>query len=128
MTICRRDRLIVLLDHHAVLVHLPFQQQERVVDQLGQVGRFLAAGAVAGHAQHRVGDRRRPIGGGQDLLETLVASGGVLVPRAHLGVVEDRHQHIVELVGRGTDQLTQRGETLSLGKLLFEELDLLLKT
>ena len=50
--------------------------------------------------------------------------GFVLVPQAHAGVVEDRHQHVVELVRRRADQLAERRQLLRLGKLLLERGDL----
>ena len=47
---------------------------------------------------------------------------------AHLGVVDDGHQHVVELVRGGADQLAQGSQLLGLGKLLLEDIDLLLET
>ena len=123
----RRDRLEVLFDRDAVLVHLAFQQQQRVVDQFASDRSVPGRRAVAGHAQHGVGDRGGAVGGGEDLLEALVARGGVFVPHAHLRVVEDRHQHVVELVRRGADQLPNGRQPLGLAKLLLEDFDLLLK-
>ena len=119
-----RDRLDLLFDRDAILVHLAFEQQQRVLDQLLQIGRLLAGRAISGHAQHGVGDSRRPIAGGEDLFEAFVARGGVLVAHAHLGVIENRHQHVVELVRGRADQFAQGGQPLGLGKLLLEDFDL----
>ena len=59
--------------------------------------------------------------GGEDFVEALVARGGVLVPQAHLGVVDDRRQHVVELVRRRADQLAQGRQPLRLAQLCFEQ-------
>jgi hypothetical protein len=42
------------------------------------------------------------------------------VPQAKLGVVQDGHQHVVELVGGSSDKLTERGHALRADELLLE--------
>ena len=123
----RRNLLIALLDYYPVLVHLPFQQHQRVVHQFYQIGRLQAGGAVPRHSQDGVGDRRRTIGRGVNLTEALVAGLGVFVAHPHLRVVENGHQHVVELVGGGAYQFAQRGQPLCLSKPMLENVDLLLE-
>jgi hypothetical protein len=49
------------------------------------------------------------------------------MPLAHLGVVDDRRQHVVELVRRGARQFPNGRQPLGLAKLFLENYDLLLK-
>ena len=44
------------LDLHAILAHLALQQHERFLDELGDVGRRAVGAAIAGEAEHAVGD------------------------------------------------------------------------
>jgi hypothetical protein len=103
-------------------------KHQRILDQLDHVGRLLAGSPVAGDPQHAVGDLGRPVGRREDLLERLVPGGRILVPQAQLGVVENGHQHIVELVGGGAHQLAQGRQLLRLVELFLEDFDLLLET
>ena len=42
----------------------------------------------------------------------------------HLRIVEDGHQNVVVFVRRGAEQFAKGGQPLCLGKLLFEQLQL----
>ena len=55
-----------------------------------------------------------------DFIERLVARFFVVVAHAHFGIVNDRHEHVVEFVRSGADEFSQRRHSLRLIKLLFE--------
>jgi hypothetical protein len=101
-------------------LHLALQQHERLLDQRREIGwrEFLAA--VAGHPQDAVGDFFGAGSGGEDAIERLVASRFVFVPQAQLGVVDDRHQHVVEFVRRGPGELAEGGHPLGAEQFLLE--------
>jgi len=103
-----RHRLEMLVNGDPVFVQLPFQQNQCIFYQLGDVGRFLAAGARSGHAQHAVGDLCGSRAGRQYFFEGFVARNSVLVAHSHFRIVDDCHQHVVELVGGCADKLAQR--------------------
>ncbi len=110
----------MLFDANAILHHFAFEQQQRVVHQLPQVGWLKRRRSITRKSQNAVGDLRGAVAGGEDLVERFVAGRFVLVSHAHLGVVDDRHQHIVELVRRGADELAKRGQFLGLRQLLAQ--------
>ena len=62
------------------------------------------------------------------LLSLPFMAGFVFVPQPHLGIVQNGHQHVVELVRRRAHQLAQRREFLHSDKLLFERDDLTLQS
>ncbi len=65
------------------------------------------------------------LAGGEDFGKGLVARGLVLVPLPHLGVVDDRGQHVVEFVRGGAGQFAQRRELLGFVQALGENRHLL---
>ena len=69
----QRRRLGSELDLHAIFLHLALQEHERFLDELGQVGRHAVVAAIAGEAQHAVGDFFGPQRGVEDFRERLVA-------------------------------------------------------
>ena len=115
----RRGRLDGELDLHAVLAHLALEQHERLFDQLGQVGRRAVGAAIAGHAEHAVGDFFGAERGVEDFGEGLVAGGFVFVAEAELGVVDDRREDVVEFVRGGAGKLAEGGEALGAAQLLL---------
>ena len=68
-----------------------------------------------------------PLAGQEDLVKGLFAGFVVFVAHPQLGVIDDRRQHVVELVRGRADQFAQGGQLLGLGQLLLEHFDLLLK-
>ena len=85
----------------------------------------MPCGPVAGKSEDAVGDLGGPVAGGEDLFEGLVARGLVAMALAHLGVVDDRGQHVVEFVRGRADQLAQGGQLLGLMQAVLEDGDLL---
>ena len=56
-----RRRLHLQLDLHAVFLELALQQHERLLDELSEIGGLAIVPAVAGEAEHAVGDFFRAV-------------------------------------------------------------------
>jgi hypothetical protein len=93
----------------AILLHLAFQEHHGLVDERRQLDRGKVGMAIAGHAQHRVGDAFSALRGCQNPVKGFVAGRRVLMADPDLGVVQDCHEHIVELMSRRAYELAQRG-------------------
>ena len=117
----------VIFHCDAIFLHLTFQQNHRFADQLRKIHGTHVITTVASHGKHGIRDLGGSFTRGQNLCKCFIPCGLVFVTNSHFGVIKDRHQHIVELMGRGPDKFSNRGLFLSLKELLFKLADLLLK-
>ncbi len=86
------------LERHAVLSKFAFEQHGYVLNNVRHVERFMLSVWIASQRKDASGNFCRPTGSIVDASERLVARRIVFVPHAELGIVDDGHQQIVELV------------------------------
>ena len=114
----RRPALEALLDLDAVLAQVLLGENQDLLDDGDEVGRLAVGRVVAGEAEHAVDDPGSALAAAQDLLEGLHLGGGGLAAAAHLGVVDDRGEDVVELVGDARREFADAAEPLGLQQLL----------
>ena len=120
----RRNRLVSRFDRDAVLAGLSFEEEQHVVDERLQIGRFSTRLAVARQAENDADDFRRSLRRVQNLRKRFFAGFVVVATEPHLRVIDRQRQNIIELVRRRSGQFADRDERLRFGQHLFKAANL----
>ena len=102
----------------AVHLQVFLDEHQHLLDERDKVIRFAAVASAACVRQHAGRDLRGSLAGGEDFVERLVARRRVFVSQAHLRVVDDRREDVVELVSHRGREGSDGAQSLRLHQLV----------